>query len=237
VIALLALHVAFGRGGRREPLDRRGALEAIVANPFGRTLLAALAVGFAGYALWRIGRAAFPVGEDKDQPLRRVSHAASGLLYVGVSVAAVRFLTGTAGEDRLEEVDWTARAMSLPLGRAIVAAAGVAFVVAAAWSVRRAVTGRWRRSLAVGEMSKAVGRSATATGIAGLLARAVVQLLIGAFLGLAAWRHDPSEAVGLDGALKAVGDSPWGDALLAVLAAGLLARGVFSAIEARYRRT
>jgi len=234
VIAVLAFRLAFGYDDGS--VDKQGALEAMVGQPLGRVLIGALAAGFIGYALWRLGRAAFPTPDDRLKPSRRLSHLGSGLLYVGIFVGVLRLLTGTSGDDRQEQVDLTAAVLALPLGRWLLALVGCGLFAAAAWSVRRALTQSFRRKLEVG-MPRNARRAAVATAVAGLFARAVVLLLIGAFLLKAAWEHDATQSVGLDGALRAVAAAPWGGALLCVLAVGVLARGAFSAIEARYRKT
>nr|MBA3438683.1 DUF1206 domain-containing protein [Pyrinomonadaceae bacterium] len=55
VVGLLAAMAAFGMGGKTT--DTRGALATIVAQPFGRVLLGAVAVGLAGYTIWRFVQA------------------------------------------------------------------------------------------------------------------------------------------------------------------------------------
>jgi Domain of Unknown Function (DUF1206) len=55
LVAVLALEVAFGVGGKIA--DRKGALQTLADDPWGRALLGALAVGLAGYALWRFTQA------------------------------------------------------------------------------------------------------------------------------------------------------------------------------------
>ncbi len=49
IIGVLAAKVALGDGGT--PTDRNGALRAIYEQPFGKLLLAVVAVGLIGYAL------------------------------------------------------------------------------------------------------------------------------------------------------------------------------------------
>ena len=70
----------------------------------------------------------------------------------------------------------------------------------------------------------------------GLIARGVVFLIIGGFLVVAAWRFSSGDVVGLQGALQTLQQQPYGWILLAVVALGLFAFGVYSLIEARYRR-
>ena len=70
----------------------------------------------------------------------------------------------------------------------------------------------------------------------GLIARGVVFLIIGGFLIVAAWRFSSGDVVGLQGALQTLQQQPYGWILLAVVALGLCAFGIYSLIEARYRR-
>jgi hypothetical protein len=73
-------------------------------------------------------------------------------------------------------------------------------------------------------------------GIVGLLARMVVFGLIGVFLVKAALDYDPRDAVGLDGALQRLAAQTYGDVLLGIVAAGLVAYGAFCLVDARFRR-
>ena len=73
-------------------------------------------------------------------------------------------------------------------------------------------------------------------GTFGHLARAVVFGLVGVFLIKAAVDFNPKKAAGLDGALAKLAAASYGPILLAVVAAGLIAFGVYSLSDARYRR-
>ncbi len=73
-------------------------------------------------------------------------------------------------------------------------------------------------------------------GTFGHLARMVVFVLVGVFLIKAAVDYNPSKAVGLDGALAKVDHASYGPLLLGIVAAGLIAFGVHSLSDARYRR-
>jgi hypothetical protein len=73
-------------------------------------------------------------------------------------------------------------------------------------------------------------------GRLGFAARGAVFALIGGFLGLAALHSRSSEVRGLGGALASLEAQPYGWALLAAVAAGLLSFGLFGFVQARYRR-
>ena len=68
------------------------------------------------------------------------------------------------------------------------------------------------------------------------MARAIVFGLVGIFLLKAAIDYKADEAIGLDGALAKLYDQPYGPWLLGAVAVGLIAFGLFSISEARYRR-
>jgi hypothetical protein len=235
IVAVLALEIAFGTP--RHTADKQGALATIAEQPLGRVLLVALGAGFGAYALWRVGHVLFPRRVDREQPTRRLAHLGTGLLYVAFSLAAFRMVLFDADDgDRGREADVSASVLALPFGRVLVGLGGLAMLAACAWSVRRIVTKSFRRDLDAAKMTRAARASAEAAAAGGFAARGAVQLLIGVFLLRTAWKHDPSETVGFDGALRVVASTTFGGALLVLFAAGFLARAVFSIFEARFRR-
>ena len=70
----------------------------------------------------------------------------------------------------------------------------------------------------------------------GLIARGALFGILGAFVGIAAFQTDPSEVRGLGGALRSIQGQMYGTILLLIVALGLLAFGLYSIIEAVYRR-
>jgi len=72
--------------------------------------------------------------------------------------------------------------------------------------------------------------------VVGHLARAVVFAIIGMFLVQAAIYSDPREARGLGGALYTLEQQPYGDWLLAIVAAGFMAYAAYLLLLIVYRR-
>jgi hypothetical protein len=72
-------------------------------------------------------------------------------------------------------------------------------------------------------------------GLLGGVARGVVFALVGVFFIIAAVRFSPSKAEEIDGALRAVAQTPVGPLLFIPVALGLIAFGLFSWCEARWR--
>lgn len=237
VVGFLALQVAFGDKG--EHADKQGALSAVARQPLGKVLLVAVAVGFAGYTLWRFLSAFLDTegdGSDASGWMKRAGDLGRGLLYAGFFVTAVRIIAGSSGDDQTKEADLTAKVLSAPLGRVAVALVGLAIIAAGLYNGYRAVSKKYRKNLEIGEMSATTRRWVTGIASVGMAARMVVFVLIGTFLIKAAVNYDPNQAVGVDGALKRLADRPYGPWLLAVVAVGLFTFGLYSFVEARYRR-
>ena len=236
VIGILAIQVALG--GREESPDKGGALRTIAEQPFGKGLLVLLALGLAAYALWRLAQAILDRDSEGEGPkglAKRAGSLAKAALYGTLCVLTVSTLVGGGSGDGNEQQQ-TAGVFDRPGGRYLVYAAGIAFVVAAAFNGWRAVTCKFNKKLKTGEMSDAEEAAATGIGVVGHLARMVVFGLVGAFLVRAAWEFDPKQARGLDGALLEVSQQPYGGLLLGAVAVGLLAYAAFCLVQARYRR-
>jgi hypothetical protein len=235
LVGILALMVAFGFGGR--PKDRQGALRFVADQPLGEVILFALAAGFAGYAIWRLAQALLDRDGDGDGLkglAKRAGYFARALLYAGLAALSLSIVVGLGGGGNNEARE-TDKVLDWPFGRALVSLLGLALLVAAAWNGFRALGKRYRKDMKTGQMSKEERRTLDALGSAGHLARMVVFGLVGFFLVRAAWQYDPNDAVGLDGALARVAGATYGEWLLAVVAGGLLAYGLFCFMQARYR--
>ena len=231
-VAVLAANIA--RGSDAEA-DRQGALRTISSNFVGRLALVAVAAGFAGYAIWRLVEATIRPG-DKGVG-GRISSGAKSLLYGGFFVTTTHHvLTRDSGNSNERQQDWTARVLHWPAGRFIVIAAGLALVAAGGYNAYRAVSGKYRKHLKDEHLSENAGRWVTFVAVFGLLARGVAFALVGAFVIEAALRYEPSKSTGLDGALRRLAGAPFGGGLLLCVAAGLAAFGLWSFVEARYRR-
>jgi Na+/proline symporter len=237
IVALLALEVAFGAGGKTT--NHEGALKTIADEPVGFVLVAVLALGFAGYAIWRFVQAVLDRDDEGSDPkglAKRASYLGRGAFYAGLCILTVELLAGSGGGGSGREEELTARILAMPLGRWIVGIAGIAIFAAGLVQGHRALTQKFREDLEVEKMLPATERWVTRLGILGYLARMVVFCLIGIFVTKAAYEFDPGEARGLDGTLSELAQQSYGSWLLGLTAAGLLAFGAFCLAAARYRR-
>jgi uncharacterized protein DUF1206 len=240
VVGALAIGLAVGSGGKTT--SRQGALETLARHTWGKALLALLALGFAGYAIWRLAQA-FAEREQNDEKGeakkwgKRAGYVGRGLIYAGLTITTVKILAGSGHQQSQNEKahKTTAAVLDWPGGRWIVAIAGLCIIGAAVWNLYRGVARKFEERWRAGEMSETERRWGGRAGVAGHLARAVVFGLIGVFVIKAAVDYDPDNAIGLDGALQKLAHASYGPWLLGLTAAGLLCYGLFCLLDARYR--
>jgi hypothetical protein len=234
IVGILAIKLALGAGGKTT--NQQGALETIARQPFGKVLLILVAIGLAGYALWRLLRALLGHGpEDSDSTFERVAAFASGIVYAGLCAIAVEILLGSGGSSGNANKT-TAGVFGWPAGTWLVGIAGAVLVGVGLYQGYRGLSKDFLKDSKTEQMSPQVRRWIEWIGTFGHLARMVVFCLVGAFLINAAIDYNPNKAVGLDGALAKIADASYGPFLLGVVAAGLIAFGVYSLTDARYRR-
>jgi hypothetical protein len=234
IIAILALKLALGDGGKAT--NQQGAMRTIAAQPMGKVLLVVLAIGLFGYAAWRLTRAAIGHGrESSDDTKERVSGAVSGVVYAALCVTAVQILVGSGGSSGHPDKA-AGGVLQWPAGRWLVVLAGVVMVGVAIEQAHKGLARKFCEKSKTEQMGEGMRTFFTGAGVFGHLARAVVFALIGYFLAKAAIDFDPNKAVGLDGALAKLGQASFGPLVLGVVAAGLLAFAVYSALDARYRK-
>jgi hypothetical protein len=235
VIGILAIKLAIGAGGKTT--DQSGALKTIAHQPLGEVLLILVAIGLAGYALWRFTHALLGHGPERsDSGFDRFAALGSGIAYAIMCAIAVQILLGSGGGTSGHTSKATAGVLGWPGGTWLVGFAGALFIGVALYQGYRGVTQDFLKDAKTGEMSAAVRRWYKTVAVFGHLARMVVFGLVGVFLLKAAFEFDPSKAVGLDGALAKLANQSYGSALLGVVAAGLIAFAVYSFADVRYRR-
>jgi hypothetical protein len=235
IIGILAIKLAVGSGGATT--NQQGALKTIAHQPFGKVLLTLVAIGLGGYALWRFVRAALGHGpEDTDSGFDRVAALASGIVYAALCVIAVEILLGSGSSSSGNASKPTAGVLGWPAGTWLVGLAGAVLIGIGLYQGYKGISQDFLDDSKTEQMSPLVRTWITWIGIVGYLARMVVFALVGIFLIKAAIDYDPNKAVGLDGALAKIVHASYGPVLLGVVAAGLIAFGVYSLTDARYRR-
>lgn len=217
-IGAIALGVAFGGSGSA---DQAGAMQAIQESPLGSVALWAVGLALIGLALLAFVAA---VAESRRDWKDALKEAGRGIAYAAVGATALVAARGGSSDGESQADSFSAQLMANPFGALLVglvgagiAAVGVYFIVKGAKRRFRedvAPPARWRRTVDV-------------LGTAGYIAKGVAVVIVGALFVIAAVRHDPSEAGGLDGALQSLTTVPGGVIALIAIALGLMLYGVY----------
>lgn len=245
-LGVLAINVASGDAGSQSA-SRQGAIELVASQPLGQWLLGILTAGLFALALWQAIMAITGDPVEGSEAKDRAKAAGTALLYLGTAITSLRVLmahwgagsaggSGSGGGGSRED-QATAVIMGWPGGPWIVGIVGLLIVGVALYGFRKhAVNKAFMRRLDRAAIGADLERGIERTGQAGYAARAMVAVIAGVLLVVAAVQQDPEEAAGLSGALAALPQESWGQAILWFIALGLALYGAFCFAEARYRR-
>jgi hypothetical protein len=234
LIGIVAILVAVGQGGHQA--DQQGALQLAASQPFGLIALWLLAIGFVGYALWRLGEAAFGVPGEGTGAGPRLKSLVRALVYASFAVLTFKIIMGKKTNQAAQQQDVTASVMRHTGGRFAVGIVGLIIVIVGLALVVEGAKRKFMKHLRTGEMSPQTRKMVKRLGTVGTIARGLVFALAGVLVIDAAITYSPSKAAGLDKALHTLRNQPFGEFLLIIAAIGLVAFGLYGLAEARWRR-
>lgn len=230
MLAWLAVQVAFGNKG---DASSAGALSELTKQPAGTALLWAMAIGLLTAAAWQV----FEATTARDEPgrdgslKRKLASAGRAVVYLGLSILSVTVALGSNQKSGQSEETLSAKLMSVPFGRVLVAAVGAAVIAVGVSQIIKGVKKNFREDL-----DQSVGEGTERFGTIGYCAKGVSLSIIGLLFGWAAITYDADKAGGMDAALTTLRDQPAGPVLLVVMAAGIACFAVFCFVWARHAR-
>ena len=231
VIGSLALMTAFGEGGKTT--DSKGAVVTIMQQPFGKIMLGVLILGLFGYSAWRFVQAIKDPdnhGTDAKGLAIRAGLLASAISHVLLAIWAIRLLMGDGSSSDSGGQSWIT---GTTIGQFVLGAAGVGGLVAGCAHIAKGWTARFERYMTIPADKRSWAQPLCRFG---LIARGVVGLIVGWFLIDSAMNASSGDIKGMSDALASLRDNSYGPWLLGLVALGLMAFGVYSGLEALYRR-
>jgi hypothetical protein len=242
VIGVLAFQVAIGTGGGLN--DTQGAISALSRPPLGGILLYFILVGLVGYSLWGVIRAGLDTPSKSGglkEIVERVGFAVSGISYALLAYATYGLITAKAsaaqnGAQGAQAQQTTASILSNSWGPWVIGLAGLIIIGIGASQIVRGLHADFTKQFEVYALSTYRRIWMDRLGRFGTAARGVVFTLVGVFLFLAGYHHDPTLAKGIDGVLTALLHQPAGPLLLGIVALGLVALGSYSALSGFWLR-
>ena len=235
MLGALALQFALGNGGRLT--DPSGAIAGLFTTPYGHPLVIAVASGLALYAAWRFLEAfadANNKGTDASAIASRAVYALSGVVYSVLAIDAG--ILAYAGRRGATNTDLPTTITGSELARWMVLLVAAVLVGYGLMQLRRSASRRLSDQLSHARVQRHVGHWPVRISRIGIAGRGIVLLLMGVVLGQRAVTSvDAAARTGTADSLRLIAALPTGDWLLAGVAAGLMAYGVFQLVQARYR--
>jgi len=240
LVAWLAVQLAWF-GGNGKSADQSGAMSTLAESPVGKPLLWVVAVGLIALAAWQAAEVLrwrgqwSASGKARAKALKKSGKAlVKTVVYVVLAVLAIKFAVGSGRSSSQQQQNTTAGVFGWPAGRWLVGAAGLVLVGVGAYHVYKGVSKRFLKEIDTSDASPSALRLVTRLGQAGFPGKGVALAGVGVLLVWAAVTFDPSKARGLDGAMHAILDLPFGQILLTLVALGIAAFGAYLFVRARY---
>lgn len=231
----LAFMSALNGGGNTE--DSSGALSHVLQVPFGRILLALIAIGLIGHIAWRLAQGlldADTVGSDGKGLVGRVGSLISAGANVFLALTAARMALGQGGGGGSGgggESEASAWLLQQPFGPFLLGLVAIGVIGAGLAQIFKGVSRKYRDRLDLPKSPKMLDFAC----FFGLVARGGLLAIVGGFVAYAALTVSPEQAGGISDALDYVHAMPFGRWLYGIAALGLVAFGCYSIIQAVYR--
>jgi hypothetical protein len=232
LIGVIAVSVAFGRGGNA---DQDGALGALAANPFGAVLLWVMAIGLTALAMWQLVQVVL-VRESDTKKLwaARVKELGKAVAYGAVAATAFTYAMGGSSNGDQGAQSASATLLGTPFGVVLLVLLALIVVAIGGYFIVKGARKKFLDDIEV--PSGTAGKATLRLGMAGYIAKGVALAVVGVLFAVAAVTADPDQAAGLDGALKALAELPFGIAILTLVGLGFIAYGIYCFVRARRAR-
>ena len=210
------------------------ALKAVLGGEEGRLFVGAVALAFFADALFRLVQA---VSQRERGIPARLAFFLRGVGAAALGATAFQVYRNVRlqreGDLLREKLGWV---MARPWGTKAIIAAGAVAGIAGLREIFQGATGRLRETFVKKKMGRLEKKWSVPVARLGLAAHGALIAVMGFFLVRAGLAANPRGAVLTGGALRQVGLLPFGSAILAGLAVGLIAYGLSQLLFGFYRR-
>ncbi|MDO9398837.1 MAG: DUF1206 domain-containing protein [Herbiconiux sp.] len=234
LIGGIAIGVALN-GRSSDQADQSGALKQVAETPGGLFVLWIAVVGLFALGLWQVVRAVLAHDPDaKKKWGKRASEAGKGVVYFAIGGTALVFALGGRTDSSSSSRTLSARLLETPGGVFLLVAIGLAVFGAGVGFVSIGIRRTFRKLIRV--PAGQAGRAVVTLGVVGYIAKGIALGVVGILFVVAAVLVDPEQASGLDGALTALTQLPFGVVILVAVGLGLIAYGLFLGARTRLAR-
>ncbi|MDN6202768.1 MAG: DUF1206 domain-containing protein [Micrococcaceae bacterium] len=227
MLGFLTLNVALARGG---DADQSGAMRTLSAQPGGEILIWICFLGCLLLAVWSLAQAIVPSQKGLGFIVKQ---AGTGVVFAAIGTTFGSYALGAGKDSSQQSTSISATLMSSPAGSVALIIAGLVVIGVGIYFIYSGVARKFTKSLRR-PSSPTVQRTLMILGTAGYVAKGLTLAALGLLIVVSTAQHDPEDSTGLDGALKAVRDQPFGSFALIAIAVGLMAYAVFLFMRSRY---
>lgn len=215
--------------------DQAGAIAQIAQLPGGMVALWIAVVGLFALALWLVVQAILGIGyASKKRWVRSLVAIAKAVAYFVLGVTALSFAQGGSTNSSSSTEQVTSGILTLPGGQLLLGLVGLIAFGVGVYLVAKGARRRFVSDIVL--PSGPSRRAVLMLGTVGYVAKGIAIAVVGVLFVVAAVIVNPTQASGLDGALKALAALPFGSAILIAIGVGLIAFGIYTFARARLAR-
>ncbi len=237
-IGFIAFRGVLGKSST--PADQFGAIATFGRLPYAKVLLWVILIGLISYSLWGLIRAfldPYHKGTDMKGLLTRGGYLLSAITYAVLVLPTYHLITGAGrGASSNQTGQFLVRLMAMHSGRYLVGIIGIGIIAAGLYQIYMGIDLKFDQQFKPYALSSEQLRLANQVGRFGTIARGIVFALVGYIFLLAGYYDRPGQTPGFDGAFRFLAQQPYGLWLLGIVAAGLIAFGVYSLMGSAWFR-
>ena len=233
LIGGIAIGVASGAGVTSgAEADQSGALGALASAPGGVFVLWVVFVGLAALGIWQLLSAALVREPDATKRAADiVVELGKAVAYLAIAATSFSFARGGSSNSASSTKSFSASLLASPGGVFLLIVVGLGVLAIGAVFVVRGVKLSFTKHIRVPAGS--AGKAVVTLGVVGYVAKGIAVGVVGILFIAAAATADPSQATGLDGALRAMRALPFGGVILVAVGVGVIAYGLYCFARAR----
>jgi hypothetical protein len=220
----------------RQKASKKEAVELIYAQPFGKVILAILALGLLAYVTLRLFQC-FKDSDNRGDSLKglliRAGYGLSALVYLGLTTYVFKLMINGKDDGGESRQFVLSKILHHPAGRWIIGISALMIIGNGLYQIYKGVSKKFMRNIKL--IRAELEFFFKNAGVMGYISRGIVLDIIGYLLIRAAITLNPSEAKGSDKAFDFL-ENNFGGFLMGVVALGLIAYGIFMFVKARYQR-
>jgi hypothetical protein len=233
LIGLLSLLTALGIDNKKA--DKTEAIKLIYEQPLGKFLLIIIGIGLLGYVTWRLYQSVGDSerkGKDAKGIAQRLGFIISAVIYLSLAIYALKVAFSGLGNDNGDSKKFIlSKILTYDVGPWLVGIGGLIVIGTGVYQIYKGVTKKFMKKVVLAHNNKK--SLFTNAGVIGYVARGIVLGIIGYFVVLAAMHANASEAQGTNQAFQFL-ENEFGSVLMGLVAAGLVAYGIFMFVRAKY---